>query len=206
MPQGYYSQDPNSIDDALDELLCEYVDGTMDSDVRVVFEEYLATDPQLAAHVNRLCDTRNMLCKFGACKCASPGLQAQLRVRLAGELARKNHSSLIISHRLGKMAFFTSAVGMMLILGMMAGFVTAVQQTAGRTQKSLSTAHMEPDPGPVSMSILDDTHTFPGRSVRLESLEEVDQSSFLGPVAALPVVAIAGNMTPSIRRTVSDRP
>jgi anti-sigma-K factor RskA len=200
MPQRYNDQDPDSIDDALDELLCEYVDGTMDSDVRIVFEEYLATDPQLAEHVSRLCDTRNMLCQFGACKCASPGLQAQLRVRLAGELARKNRSSLIISHRLGNMAFLTSVAGMMLIVSMMAGFVTAVQHKNTDSSESLSSSLADPEYDPDFMAILDDTNTSPEQSVRLESLEEVNHSAFLGPVTALPVVAITGNMTPSARR------
>ena len=207
MPQGYDSQDPNSIDDALDELLCEYVDGTMDPDVRVVFEEYLATDPQLAEHVSRLCDTRNMLCKFGACKCASPSLQAQLRVRLAGELSRKNRSSLIMSQQLGNVAFLTSLVGMLLIVGMMAGFVTSVQQHSTDLSKSVSAMNVDPGFDPGIMAILDDTNISPGRSVRLESLEELKHSAFLGPVAALPVVANTGNMTPSVVRSVlSDMP
>jgi len=203
MPQGYYPKDPNSIDDALDELLCEYVDGTMDPDVRVVFEEYLATDPQLAAHVDRLCDTRNMLCKFGACRCASPGLQAQLRVRLAGELARKNRSSRVISQRLGNMAFLTSVVGMLLIVGMMAAPHTAIQQKTVQSSHSLSSAKVDFELDPEIMSILDDTHSSVGHTVRLESLEKASQSTFLGPVAALPVVATSGAMTPSVSRTAA---
>ncbi len=207
MLQRYNADDPDSIDNALDELLCEYVDGSMDPDVRIVFEEYLATDPQLAEHVNRLCDTRNMLCKFGACKCASPGLQAQLRVRLAGELARKNQSSQMLSQRLGNMAFITSIVGMILIVGMMAGFVTTVQQKSEESSKSLLTADTGSEPVEGLMAILDDTHSSPEYMIQLKNLEKVNQYAFLGPVAALPVVATTGDMTPNIRRSIlSDRP
>ncbi|WP_243664019.1 anti-sigma factor family protein [Rhodothermus marinus] len=53
----------------LDELLCEYVDGTMDPAVRQVFEEYLRTNPTLAHHVECLCRTRQLLCQHAPAGC-----------------------------------------------------------------------------------------------------------------------------------------
>lgn len=70
----------------LDELLCEYVDGTMDRAVRMAFEECLSTDPVLAQQVERLRRTRSLLCRHG-CQVRTPhGLQARVRRRLAQEM------------------------------------------------------------------------------------------------------------------------
>ena len=67
----------------LDELLCEYVDGTMDPTVRQAFEECLCCDPMLAQQVERLRCTRTLLCRHG-CQLRMPqGLQARVRRRLA---------------------------------------------------------------------------------------------------------------------------
>jgi anti-sigma factor RsiW len=207
MREGYNPEDHDSIDDALDELLCEYVDGSMDPDVRVVFEEYLATDAKLAAHVRQLCETRNMLCSFGACKCASAGLQAQLRVRLAGEFARKNRSSLVISSRLGRVALLTSAVGLTLIVGMMAGLLTVVQRTSPDAPKRLLVTAATEDMTPRVMETHDDAHGATGPTFRLDDIQDAGRSTFLGPVTALPVVAGVGSMTPSgaLRYTVVER-
>lgn len=49
----------------LDEWLCEYVDGTMDPPLRAVFEEYMRANPDLKAHVERLEETRDLLCQCG---------------------------------------------------------------------------------------------------------------------------------------------
>jgi anti-sigma factor RsiW len=46
----------------LDEWLCEYVDGTMDPSVEAVFEQYVEANPELKAHVQRLRQTRELLC------------------------------------------------------------------------------------------------------------------------------------------------
>lgn len=70
----------------LDELLCEYVDGTMDRAVRQAFEEYLHTDPVLAQQVECLRCTRTLLCRHGCQVHAPQGLQARVRRRLAWEM------------------------------------------------------------------------------------------------------------------------
>jgi len=49
----------------LDEWLCEYVDGTMDPSLETVFEQYVEANPELRAHVNRLQETRELLCNCG---------------------------------------------------------------------------------------------------------------------------------------------
>ncbi len=68
----------------LDELLCEYVDGTMDHVVCRAFEECLAMDHGLAAQVKRLRSTRSLLCRY---RCKAPrDLRARVRRRLAEEM------------------------------------------------------------------------------------------------------------------------
>jgi ferric-dicitrate binding protein FerR (iron transport regulator) len=61
------------------EWLCEYVDGTMDPSMQAVFEEYIEANPELAAHIERLCRTRSLL---GSCECrdeASERVKERLR-------------------------------------------------------------------------------------------------------------------------------
>ncbi|GMQ83117.1 MAG: hypothetical protein BMS9Abin05_2599 [Rhodothermia bacterium] len=192
MPQSYYPELPDSVDDALDELLCEYVDGTMDPTVQAVFEEYLESNPDLAAHVRCLCDTRNMLCRVGAYRCASVSLQAQLRIKLANELVRKSRSSAAVWTRLGNAALLTSTVGLVLIVGMMAGLSTFQHTVVAGSQES-TTGIDRPTTG---MEILTDAHVYLGRTVPLEQLGSSNRGGFFGPVSVLPVVARNGYMTP----------
>ena len=49
----------------MDELLCEYVDGTMDPTVQDVFEECICADPVLAERVHELRGTRSLLNRYG---------------------------------------------------------------------------------------------------------------------------------------------
>lgn len=192
MPKGYYPELPDSVDDALDELLCEYVDGTMDPTVQTVFEEYLEANPDLAAHVRCLCDTRKMLCRVGACHCASVSLQAQLRIKLANELVRKSRTSAAVWSRLGNAALLTSTVGLFLIVGMMAG-ISTLQHTVVVGSQESTTRIERPSTG---MEILSDAHVYLGRTVPLEQLGRSNWAGIFGPVSALPVVARAGYMTP----------
>jgi len=52
----------------LDEWLCEYVDGTMDPSLKAVFEKYVEANPDLKAHIERLQETRDLLCNCGLSK------------------------------------------------------------------------------------------------------------------------------------------
>ena len=87
MAEGYHCAGNGDCSSSwLDELLCEYVDGTMDPTVRAAFEECLSTDPVLAQQVVRLRHTRTLLCRHG-CQVRTPrGLQARVRRRLAQEM------------------------------------------------------------------------------------------------------------------------
>ena len=78
MPDRYDQNASLPDDDALDEYLCEYVDGTMDPAVRSAFEEFLSANPALQEHVQRLQRTR-AICSRQHCTSAPRGLQHRLR-------------------------------------------------------------------------------------------------------------------------------
>ena len=66
----------------MDEFLCEYVDGTMDYSVRVVFEECVECDSRLARRVRQLRRTRQLLLEY---RLKTP---KDLRIRVLERLSR----------------------------------------------------------------------------------------------------------------------
>lgn len=192
MLDRYYSRETESIDDQLDELLCEYVDGTMDRAVREAFEEYLDMNPELAAHVRCLRETRNLLCHVGACRCASAGMQVQLRLRLANELESRDRAAITLSNRLGNFAAITSAVGLMLIMGMMAGLLVVHNTTVDGTDDVV----METESLMAGMVIANDAHRAINRPSSKAIFNGMSRAGFLGPISALPVISRRGSMTP----------
>ncbi len=114
----------------LDELLCEYVDGTMDPGVRVVFEEYLRTDPVLAQQAECLCHTRTLLCRHG-CRVRTPrGLQARVRRRLASEMVYPQPPYVPQTPlRLGAFVAVGSVAAALVVAGMVVGALGLAPQT-----------------------------------------------------------------------------
>lgn len=84
MADGYIHDGDHEFSD-LDEWLCEYVDGTIDPVVREALEEYMQINPALACHVERLLETRHLLCRYGCRHQAPKGLQPRLRQRVTSE-------------------------------------------------------------------------------------------------------------------------
>ncbi len=62
----------------LDEWLCEYVDGTMDPSLEAVFEKYVEANPDLKAHIERLQETRDLLCNCGLSKEPPSDVEAEV--------------------------------------------------------------------------------------------------------------------------------
>ena len=91
MADGYEYLGENDFSD-LDEWLCEYVDGTIDPVVRQALEEYMQVNPALAGHVERLRQTRNLLCCYGCRHQAPKSLQPRLQRRLASEIVQESQS------------------------------------------------------------------------------------------------------------------
>ena len=105
-----------SLSSWLDELLCEYVDGTMDRVVRSAFEECLRRDVCLAQQVERLRCMRLLLCRY---RCRAPsGLQARILERLQQEMVAADEPT---PSRKRGYARAGSVIVALLIAGILAG-------------------------------------------------------------------------------------
>ncbi|MFW5955481.1 MAG: anti-sigma factor family protein [Rhodothermales bacterium] len=106
----------------MDELLCEYVDGTMDPTIRRAFEEYIAANPDLAAHVASLKHTRALLCRYRSQIHAPMGFAPRLHRELTDEMMQAQAPMFTdTSQRLRKMTSLTSAVMLALMAGLVYG-------------------------------------------------------------------------------------
>ena len=139
MTEGYYNEEEREDPYPwLHEFLCEYVDGTMDPAARAAFEQYVRGNPQLARHVERLCQARQMLCQHGCRLHAPPDIRDRLHRRLAGEVMRTQPPlPPTLAHRLGSVASFTSVMALVLIVGMIGGAFLVPEETLsfGTTEK-----------------------------------------------------------------------
>lgn len=193
MLDRYGSSDFDSIDDALDELLCEYVDGTMDPCVREAFEEYLEANPDLAQHAECLCQTRERLSQY-RCRHMRETLHLEIRERVARELKRKDRSVQLVNTRLVNAAMITSAVSLVLILGMMVG-VTAVQQMNVEGNDA-GFVQMEQERSSLAASDAH-AHTMAGRPMPLEWFDTTPTTpAVFTPVSSLSGLSQSGRMTP----------
>ncbi len=131
MDEGYYRADEGDCSySGLDELFCEYVDGTMDPDVRVVFEEYLDANPDMRRHAEALMQAKSLLCGCrGPRNCRN--VNTRVRRRLAGELLQED--AVLppnAAERLGTAAGIASATAMLVLLGMLVGVLLPVEEAA----------------------------------------------------------------------------
>ncbi|GAB5521431.1 MAG: hypothetical protein RhofKO_36820 [Rhodothermales bacterium] len=114
-----YDESDDPLLDGLDEYLCEYVDGTMDPAVRASFEDYMAQNPPVAAHVRELQDLRQALCRYG-CRIQAPvGMHYRLRCRLQRE--DLDGTSTPVTERLTTFAAWTSLLVCVVALGITLG-------------------------------------------------------------------------------------
>lgn len=185
MPEGYDDEHSAPLDEGMDEFLCEYVDGTMDPVVLKAFEEYLRANPQMAEHVQCLCQAKRFLAQQAACPHATSELQRKLRDAIAREqLGGAPVPSL--GFRLGSAAWLTSAAGLMLMLGMLFGTVLMEYQTP-----SASEVVVEREAAP------SDAH--PVRTVRLPRGARASLG-VIAPAVTLPALrTVAAPITPILR-------
>ena len=114
-----YDESDDPLLDGLDEYLCEYVDGTMDPAVRASFEDYMAQNPKVAAHVRELQALRQALCRYG-CRIQAPvGMHYRLRCRLQNE--DLEGASTPVTERLTTLAAWTSLLVCVVALGITIG-------------------------------------------------------------------------------------
>ena len=150
MADGYQHAGENEFAD-LDEWLCEYVDGTIDPVVCKALEEYMEHNHRLASHVERLRETRHLLCKYGCSYQAPSGLQPRLRRRLASEIIQEAQPLLGNSLTpLMTVATLTSLFAILLILAASTEtfsprtFVTTAQSAISSTTTTPATASSIP--------------------------------------------------------------
>jgi hypothetical protein len=182
MPESYYPDYSDHSDEQLDELLCEYVDGTMDPSVRVAFEEYLAVNPELANHARCLCQTRTMLCSYGCRHPNEESLQDQIKRRVAGELFRQDRTEAVFVQRLGHAAMLTSSVSLVVILGMMVG-LTAVRKASVTSDDDLGGNNSVK-----SMMMPSDAYGQPASALPMEWNKDLIKWSLMGPSRMLPEI------------------
>lgn len=139
MNDGYENFGESDFSD-LDEWLCEYVDGTIDPVVREALEEYMQANPELAAHVERLRETRHLLCHYGCQHKAPRELQPRLRRLLACEIVQESEPFLArYSPYLTTLATLSSFAAMLLLVvtttypAEVATFLTSTQIEAEAT-------------------------------------------------------------------------
>lgn len=126
----------------LDELFCEYVDGTMDPVVREVFEEYLADNPAMAAHAEQLRTARALLGSFGCRAQLAYGVQARVRRRIAHEILQSQPSlPLAPTLTFRTVAGLASATVLLLLAGMFAGTLISAEldETVAEVQTETAT-------------------------------------------------------------------
>ncbi|PSQ97662.1 MAG: hypothetical protein BRD55_01990 [Bacteroidetes bacterium SW_9_63_38] len=132
---------PDGSDDApyewLDEWLCEYVDGTMDPSLEAIFEQYVEANPELEAHVERLKETRRLLCE---CSLPRPSLPEGTDDRCTeeGEDASSAPISTLLSDRPAAALGLVSSVAVALVVGFLVG------ATVGPPPSPLSTSASSP--------------------------------------------------------------
>ena len=156
MGNRYYDQgwDLNgSIGDSasqwLDELLCEYVDGTMDRVVRGAFEECLRKDQHLAERVECLRFTRSLLCKY---RCRAPdGLQSRILERVEQEIVEFDEAG---SSNDSGLARAGSVIVTLLVAGMLAGasWMYSLEENAASPAYAREVSLLSVHAGNVSMT------------------------------------------------------
>ncbi len=199
MPEGYC---PDSKDDQLDELMCEYVDGTMDAAVRAAFEELLATDPELADQAHCLCRTRALLSSYG-CRHSTHDIEAEIRCRVAMELSREQHLQAALTDRLSGVAVVTSVACVLMLIGVMAGMSVFSEPGVEGAQLAVD----EPVSAESELSSPVDAHgaiaagplsavSFATGSFRLDRISASEAALPVAPTGALPVISTSSSMTP----------
>ena len=143
MANGYHNAGEHKFAD-LDEWLCEYVDGTIDPVVCQALEEYMQHNPELASHVERLRETRHLLCQYGCSYQAPSGLQPRLRRRLATEIVQESEPLLgSTTMHLMTLATVTSVVAIFLIFAS-SGDVTPPPEDALAQERIISQERVVP--------------------------------------------------------------
>ncbi|PIQ62573.1 MAG: hypothetical protein COV99_05525 [Bacteroidetes bacterium CG12_big_fil_rev_8_21_14_0_65_60_17] len=189
MTEGYC---PDSKDDQLDELMCEYVDGTMDAAVRAAFEELLDANPELADQAHCLCRTRELLSAYG-CRHSPHDIEAEIRCRVAMELSREQQLQTALTDRLSGVAVVTSVACVLMLIGVMAGMSVFMEPSVDGEQLALEEPVL---PGGELASPVDAHGAIASGSLPLDRISASTVPPLVAPVNALPVISTSSSITP----------
>lgn len=168
----------------LDEWLCEYVDGTMDPSVEAVFEQYVEANPELKAHVERLRQTREILCGCDAPEAPSTEMQAEMCSEVEEDLLQSPTVLPEATSARSKMVLgIASSIAVALVVGFLAGSML-----------------VDPTPSPTPTAAPAERQAVPPTSVQDEAGPRLDRSA---PAAPSRTSSFSGGESPVLRSTTT---
>jgi anti-sigma factor RsiW len=126
----------------LDEWLCEYVDGTMDPSLEAVFEQYVEANPELKAHVERLQETRDLLCECGLPQEAPPDLESEICTEVECDMLQ---SEVSVSDALWDRPLAAFGVASSVAAALVIGFLVGATMMGPAPSASPPTATSDPE-------------------------------------------------------------
>ncbi len=152
MDNIYNSDSEKPSDSAFHELICEYVDGTMDEDVEEVFKEWLRQDAEVEAYVRKLKEAHQLLVSCSGRQCTSDEFQSKLRERLELEKALASRISLKLHNKIILSLFKPSPMLLAaLLMAFSFGFILSDHITNSSDEPLYavqSVDHVDPEAGP----------------------------------------------------------
>ena len=122
----------------LDEWLCEYVDGTMDPSIEAVFEQYVEANPELKAHVERLQETRELLCNCGLSEEPSTEVQAEICSEVECDMLR---SAPPMSEQLSNRPIAVVGIASFVVAALVIGFLAGMMVVEPASSVSAATSN-----------------------------------------------------------------
>ena len=127
----YDADNAGNLDPVIEEMMVDYVDGTMECGLRESFEEYLTQNPVLAEQVREMQLVRSMMCGLNCGCSAPPGFQARFRNRLACEMLEED---MTLAQHMGDHPSLSMVFSFMVVLVLISGL-----HWASKTEALLST-------------------------------------------------------------------
>lgn len=165
----------------LDEWLCEYVDGTMDPSLEAVFEQYVEANPDLEAHIQRLKETRRLLCECGLPRDDSQEIEDEICSELECDSPSRPPLSDVLQDRPAAAFGLASSIAIALVVGFLIG------------------ATFTPAPAPVSTSVPSPPQ-MESRKPESPSFETTRPSS---PASDAPLLQFSGSPSPDSTHAAS---
>jgi hypothetical protein len=128
----------------LDEWLCEYVDGTMDPSLEAVFEQYVEANPELKAHVERLRETRDLLCECGLSRDTPSEVEEEICTEVECDLLQASPSDVLQERPLFAVGL-ASSVAVALVVGFLVGATMVGRPPASSSPASTAPVKTELD-------------------------------------------------------------